>query len=386
MTDQLIQFRESLDKIDRSILEGLANRVAVVRDICKAKESNQDLKFRDHKREEEILLRIMEKAKDFKLDPSHVRKLFEEIIEYSLRLQEQNLFEAPDKDQEPSVAFHGCHGSYSYLAAKIHFGAFKGESFLKSYETLSLMIQALVDGESDYALLPLENTTAGSINESYDLLAKYDLRIIGEEILTVRHCLMALEKTPLHRIKRVLSHPQALLQCSRFLETLDCQKEAFSNTALAAQYIQSQQDPSLAAIASHEAAKRHGLHILKEDITNQTKNFTRMVIVAREERLYDCRIPCKTSLVFALGHERGALLKALSVFDKYQLNLTKLESRPKINSPWEYIFYVDFEGNNQDKLTQKALAELSKETTHLKNLGSYPSHLERKVKESTDGH
>jgi chorismate mutase/prephenate dehydratase len=380
MNEQLNQFREYLDKIDRSILESLAKRISVVKDIGKAKFSDHDLKFRDFTREEEIIKRIVEKGKDFELDPIHVRKLFGEIIEYSLRVQEQNLFESDAEEKAPLVAYHGCRGSYSYLAAKTHFGVFKGESFLRSYETLPSMIQALVDGERDYALLPLENTTAGSINESYDLLGKYDLKIIGEEILSIQHCLMTLDKIPLHRIKRVLSHPQALLQCSRFLDSLDCQKEAFSNTAKAAEYIQTEQDPSLAAIASRDAAKSHGLHILKDDITNQKKNFTRMIIVSREERFYDPRIVCKTSLIFSLGHQRGALLKALSIFDKYQLNLTKLESRPKINSPWEYVFYVDFEGNNQDEVIQEALSRLSRETSSLKNLGSYPSHLERKVK------
>jgi len=385
MKKNLKEYRNRLDKIDRSLLEALSERVSVVKEIGEAKLHDSGLKFRDFVREEEILQSIIKKGESYQLDPAHIRKLFSEVIEYSVRVQEQKLYKTKI-EEGPYVGYHGCKGSYSYLAAKTHFGSFKrfskseeGATF-KSYETLGVMIQALVDGEQDFAILPLENTTAGSINESYDLLGKYNLKIVGEEILTVNHCLMTLEKTPIHRIKSILSHPQALLQCSKFLETLNCSKEAFSNTAKAAEYIHRSQDPSLAAIASPEAAETYGLYIIKNDITNQFKNYTRLIVVSREERFYDQRVPCKTSLVFTLGHKRGALIKALQIFEKYELNLSKIESRPKVNSPWEYVFYVDFEGNCQATHVKKMLVELSNETTHMKNLGSYPSPLERKVK------
>ncbi|MBG09129.1 MAG: prephenate dehydratase [Halobacteriovoraceae bacterium] len=385
MMEILKEYRKRLDKIDSKILEGLSERVFVVEEVGEAKLHDSALKFRDFVREEEILQKIMKKGEAYQLDPVHIRKLFSEIIEYSVRIQEQKLYKT-EVEEGPGVAYHGCKGSYSYLAAKTHFGSFKdfssaekGASF-KSYDTLEGMIQALADGKQDFAILPLENTTAGSINESYDLLGKYDLKIVGEEILTVNHCLMTLEKIPLHRVKRVLSHPQALLQCSKFLENLDCSKEAFSNTAKAAEYIHKLQDPSLAAIASPEAAENYGLHVIEHNITNQVKNYTRLIIVSREERFYDQRVPCKTSLVFTLGHKKGALIRALQVFEKYELNLTKIESRPKVNSPWEYFFYVDFEGNGQDPHVKKMLIELTGETTHMKNLGSYPAPLERKVK------
>ncbi len=387
MNENLKCYRERLDKIDRLLLEGLSARVSIVKEIGEAKLYDSALKFRDFVREEEILQKIIKKGESYQLDPVHIRKLFSEIIEYSVRVQEQKLYKTKG-EEGPRVAYHGCEGSYSYLAAKTHFGSFKKfskdkrEASFKNYETLREMIQALVDGQQNFAILPLENTTAGSINESYDLLGKYDLKIVGEEILTIDHCLMTLEKSPLHRIKRILSHPQALLQCSKFLETMNCSKEAFSNTAKAAEYIHKLQDPSLAAIASPQAAESYGLHILKSGITNQIKNYTRLIVVSREERFYDQRVPCKTSLVFTLGHEKGALIKALQVFDKYELNLSKIESRPKVNSPWEYVFYVDFEGNCQAPFVKKMLIELSNETTHLKNLGSYPSPLQRKVKES----
>ena len=385
MKKNLKEYRNRLDKIDRSLLEALSERVSVVKEIGEAKLHDSGLKFRDFVREEEILQSIIKKGESYQLDPAHIRKLFSEVIEYSVRVQEQKLYKTKI-EEGLCVGYHGCKGSYSYLAAKTHFGSFKkfskseeGATF-KSYETLGVMIQALVDGEQDFAILPLENTTAGSINESYDLLGKYNLKIVGEEILSVNHCLMTLEKTPIHRIKRILSHPQALLQCSKFLETLNCSKEAFSNTAKAAEYIHRSQDPSLAAIASPEAAQAHGLYIIKNGITNQFKNYTRLIVVSREERFYDQRVPCKTSLVFTLGHKRGALIKALQIFEKYELNLSKIESRPKVNSPWEYVFYVDFEGNCQATHVKKMLVELSNETTHMKNLGSYPSPLERKVK------
>jgi chorismate mutase/prephenate dehydratase len=208
-----------------------------------------------------------------------------------------------------------------------------------------------------------------------------NLALVGEEVVKVDHCLVALEPVPISRIRRIYSHPQALQQCSEFLNSLaDCQAQSFSDTAAAARRLREDQDLSEAAIASEEAARLHGLTILKRSIANQKENYTRFVIVARTPVKVDARIPCKTSLVLATRHEEGALLACLNVLASHHLNLTKLESRPRPSTPWEYLFYIDFDGNVADANVEAALRELAGKTSFLKVLGSYPARVTKDAK------
>jgi chorismate mutase/prephenate dehydratase len=236
------------------------------------------------------------------------------------------------------------------------------------------MLEAVHAGELDYAVLPIENTTSGSVAAAYDLLSRMDLALVGEEIQEVDHCLLALEDVPLSRIRRIYSHPVALGQCGRFLGSLrDCHVEAFTDTAMAARRIRDEQDLSQAAIASEEAAALYGLAILKRGIQDQPENYTRMVIVARETAVFDRAIPCKTSLMFATRHEEGALLRCLSVLADRHLSMTKLESRPRPRNPWEYVFYVDFEGNLADPNVSEAVRAMAARASFLRVFGSYPA-------------
>ncbi len=236
------------------------------------------------------------------------------------------------------------------------------------------MLQALKDGQIDYAVLPIENSIAGSINESYDLLAQMGLSLVGEEFQPIAHCLIGTARVPVTDIRRVYSHPVALAQCRAFLETLeDCHVEAFVDTAMAVEKVKADADPSQAAIASEQAAALHGLPILRRDIADHPENYTRMVIVASEPAHFGPDVSCKTSLLFSTIHEQGALARCISIFADRGLNLTKIESRPKPDTPFEYIFYMDFEGNVDASTTRQALAELRTVTTFLTVLGSYPS-------------
>jgi chorismate mutase/prephenate dehydratase len=236
------------------------------------------------------------------------------------------------------------------------------------------MLDALEAGGVDYAVLPIENSIAGSINESYDLLAKKGLSLVGEEFQPIAHCLIGAAEVPIDKIRRVYSHPVALAQCRSFLETLeDCHVEAFVDTAMAVEKVKIDGDPSQAAIASEQAAALHGLPILRRGIADHPENYTRMVIVANEPEHFGPDVPCKTSLIFSTIHEQGALARCISIFAERGLNLTKIESRPKPDTPFEYIFYMDFEGNVDRAQTQKALEDLGTVTTFLTVLGSYPS-------------
>ena len=271
------------------------------------------------------------------------------------------------------VGYQGTEGAYSQLAALRHFSGAAGSVRCVGYHSFREMLESLKAREIDYAVLPIENSIAGSINESYDLLAKMGLSLVGEEFQPIAHCLIGAADVPVSEIRRVYSHPVALAQCREFLETLeDCHVEAFVDTAMSVEKVKRDADPTQAAIASEQAAAIHGLPILRRDISDHPENYTRMVIVAPEPAHYEHGVPCKTSLIFSTIHEQGALARCISIFAEQGLNLTKIESRPKPDTPFEYIFYVDFEGNVDREKTQAALHDLETVTTFLTVLGSYP--------------
>jgi 3-deoxy-7-phosphoheptulonate synthase len=238
-------------------------------------------------------------------------------------------------------------------------------------------VDALEAGEIDYALLPIENTIAGSINEVYDLIGHRPVTIVGEEVWEVEHCLLGLPGASAGHLRIVRSHPVALQQCAKFLDRLvGVVSESFHDTAGAAQAVAREGDAGIAAIASEEAAREYGLVVLKRDISDQAVNLTRFLLVGREPEPFDTRRPAKTSLVFSVNHRRGALLQCLKCFDAQGINLTKLESRPQPNAPWEYQFYLDLEGHEADGRVRTALEEMRAHTNHLKVLGSYPRRAE----------
>jgi chorismate mutase/prephenate dehydratase len=373
---ELGDLRRLLDAVDARIVEALGERERLVSEVASVKRGDGEV-LRDRAREEELLTRLVDKAAQAGGDRQLVTRVFREVLDHSLRVQHEHLTDrgaAESSAEALVVAYQGTEGSYSHLAASRHFAAHKAEVVLRGHDTFRDILEAVRDGAADYALLPIENTTAGSINASYDLLARMQLSLVGEEVWEVRHCLVALDAVPLSRIRRVYSQIQALEQCSNFLGSLrDCHVESYTDTAMSCQLIREQQDLSHAAIASEEAARLYGLRVIKRDIANQKDNFTRFVIVAREPLRFDLRIPCKTSLVFSTRDERGALLECLNVLAAHGLNLTKLESRPRPNAPWEYLFYVDFEGNVAAPDTEEALRQLAAHTRTLRVLGSYPA-------------
>jgi chorismate mutase/prephenate dehydratase len=241
------------------------------------------------------------------------------------------------------------------------------------YHSFREMLDAVKAGTVDYAVLPIENSIAGSINESYDLLAETGLSLVGEEYQPIAHCLIGAAKVDVSDIRRIYSHPVALAQCREFLETLEgCHVEAFVDTAMAVEKVKRDGDRAQAAIASQEAAALHDLPILRREIADHPENYTRMVIVASDPAHPDEGAPCKTSLVFSTIHEQGALARCIAIFAERGLNLTKIESRPKPDTPFEYVFYVDFEGSVDRETTQAALEDLQAVTTFLTVLGSYP--------------
>lgn len=275
------------------------------------------------------------------------------------------------------VGYQGSAGAYSYLAAGQYFTARRRELDCHGFRTFAELVGAVESRAMHFGMLPVENTTAGSINEAYDLLASADVHAVGEAVFRVEHCLVVLDPIPVERIRRIASHPQALAQCSEFLATLtECTIESYADTAMAVTKVVHDRDPTQAAIASQEAARRHALHVIKRGIGNEADNYTRFLVIAADPLPCPEGVACKTSLVFATAHERGALARCIDVFAAHDLNLTKLESRPRRGKPFEYLFYLDFEGDAAQPGPHAALEELAARTSFLKVLGSYEAHAE----------
>lgn len=371
----LDNIRENINKVDSEIVKLLSERRKLSEDIVNSKiESDQPI--RDTQRETELLSRIINVGKEYGLDSHYVSKVFYDIIDDSVRLQ-QNHFQSSLFENGTDVirvAIQGIEGSYSSMAAHKFFAQFNKEIIFISKERFDEVAEEVEAGRADFAMLPIENTTSGGINEVYDLLLHTTLSIIGEEKFQVKHCLVGSENTTLGKLEVIFAHYQAAAQCNKFLATIpDANIQYFADTALSVKKIKEEGKAEYGAIASEEAAKLFNLKILQREIANQPDNFTRFLVCSRKSHEIDLRIPTKTSLVMATAHTAGSLLNALTVFSKYNVNMEKLESRPIVGNPWEEMFYLDFAGNTKDEKVQLLLDDLGIHTRFLKVLGCYPA-------------
>ncbi len=373
--DKVGEVREDIDVVDRQLLALLAHRRRLAKSIIDLKDIG-NVPVRDPHRENLILNRLIAEGKTSGLDAHFVSTVFERIIDDSIRLQQEHLHARAAHGDHPEVirvAVQGIRGAYSYGAAQAFFSKYSERLAILECTSFADAFRSVEDGKADYAVVPIENTTSGSINEVYDLLLHTRLSIVGEEKLAINHCLMATAATSLAELHTIVSHPQALQQCGEFLRSLPCRIESFSDTASAARRVKEDDDPRQAAIASETAAETYGLTILKRDITNTSENFTRFIVAARQAQTVTTRVPCKTSLVMATAQTPGALVEALMIFKDNDLNMTKLESRPMHDNPWEEMFYVDCAGNLSDDAFKTAVEQLARVTRFVKILGCYPT-------------
>jgi len=266
------------------------------------------------------------------------------------------------------VAFQGIEGAYSEQAIRQHFG--EAVSVYPCH-SLSELFEAVYNRTADFGILPVENALAGAVSQAYELLMDSDLRIQADVILHVHHALLAPKKVKLSDLKYVRSHPQALAQCERFLKRHDLQPIPWYDTAGSARDLSKEETNATGAIASEIAGKLYDLDVLETQIEDVPFNFTRFFILGHDDPQpgdYN-----KTSIVFATRHRPSALYDCLGEFASRNLNLTKIESRPRRNRPWEPVFYLDFEGHWQEKTCQEALARLLQRASFVKMLGSYPA-------------
>ena len=372
----LLELRDKLDLIDAQIVELYEKRMDICRQVADYK-IEVGKKVFDKQRETEKLAKV--KALTHNEFNSHgVEELFEQIMSMSRKLQYQLLSEHGSLGKLPfigvdrletekaRVVFQGAEGAYSQAAMTQYFGD-EVNSF--HVDTFREAMSAIDEGSADFAVLPIENSTAGIVNEIYDLLQEYENYIVGEQIIRIEHCLLGVPGTKLSDIQTVYSHPQSLMQSARFLAGHDWQQISMQNNAFAAKKVAEEQLKTQAAIASEYAGKVYGLEVLRKGVNHSGTNSTRFIIVTNQKIFRkDAK---KVSICFELPHESGSLYHMLSHFIYNNLNMTKIESRPIEGRNWEYRFFIDFEGNLADSAVKNALRGLRDEAQNMKILGNY---------------
>lgn len=373
----LLELRGQLDQIDEKIVQLYEERMEICSQVADYK-IETGKKVLDKAREEEKLNKVRSLAHS-EFNAHGVQELFEQIMAMSRKLQYNKLSEqgahgklpfiGVDKldTEQARVVFQGAEGAYSQIAMMRYFGENVSSFHVDSFRDAMCAIE---EGSADYAVLPIENSTAGIVNEIYDLLAEYENYIVGEQIIKIEHCLLGLPGTELAQIRTVFSHPQSLMQSARYLNVHDGWKQiSMQNNAFAARKVSEDGDHSQAAIASEQAAKIYGLDILERGVNQSDTNSTRFIIVTNQKIfLKDAK---KVSLCLEVPHESGSLYHILSHFIYNNLNMTKIESRPIEGRNWEYRFFIDFEGNLADGAVKNALRGLREESQNMRILGNY---------------
>ncbi|WP_318358503.1 bifunctional chorismate mutase/prephenate dehydratase [Enterobacter sp.] len=370
----LLDLRVKISALDEKLLALLAERRQLALEVGEAKLASHR-PVRDIDRERDLLERLIQLGKAHHLDAHYITRLFQLIIEDSVLTQQALLQHHLNQTNPHSarVAFLGPKGSYSHLAAR-QYAARHFEQFIESgCAKFHDIFNQVETGQADYAVVPIENTSSGAINDVYDLLQHTSLSIVAEMTVPIDHCVLVSGSTRLEEIKTVYSHPQPFQQCSQFLNRYpDWKIEYCESTSAAMEKVAQASSPHVAALGSEAGGSLYGLQVLERNLANQTQNITRFIVLARKAVKVSDQVPAKTTLLIATGQQAGALVEALLVLRNHSLIMTKLESRPIYGNPWEEMFYLDIQANLESASMQNALRELSEITRSMKVLGCYP--------------
>ena len=372
----LLALRDKIDEIDAQIVDLYEKRMDLCSQVAEYKIETGKKVF-DRQREQEKLAKVKGLTHS-EFNSRGIEELFEQIMSISRKMQYRILAEHGSQGKLPfigvdeldtakaRVVFQGAGGAYSQAAMMQYFGD-KVNSF--HVDTFRDAMSAIDEGSADFAVLPIENSTAGIVNEIYDLLVEFENYIVAEQVIPIEHCLLGVPGTKPEDIKTVYSHPQSLMQSAKYLADHDWQQISMQNNAFAAKKVADEQDKSQAAIASEHAGKIYGLEILKKGVNHSGTNSTRFIIVTNQKIFREDA--GKISICFEIPHESGSLYHMLSHFIYNGLNMTKIESRPMPDRNWEYRFFIDFEGNLSDGAVKNALRGLRDEARNMKILGNY---------------
>ena len=384
MSLDLSDIRTQISQLDRNLLKLLAERHRLAFDVVRSKEITQK-PLRDIEREKELLQALVNHAEseNYQLDPQYVTQIFQRIIEDSVLTQQNYLQDKlnAQSDENVSIAFLGMRGSYSNMASRQFAKKFQANLVELSCNTFAEVLEKVSQGEAKFGVLPLENTTSGSINEVYDLLQHTDLAVVGELAYPIKHCLLTNGNVDLNEIDTIYTHSQPAQQCSQFLAQLNrVHIKYYESSSHAMQMVARMNKPNVAAIGNEDGGKLYGLTNIQSDIANQPNNLTRFIVVAKEAVKVSPQVQTKTLLLMTTTQQAGALVDALMVFKMHDIRMMKLESRPIYGKPWEEMFYVELEANIHADNMQQALKELESVTSYFKILGCYPSEIIQPVK------
>jgi len=350
----LENLRKKIDEADEKIVRLIAERIKIAEEIGGLKKQ-QGKQIEDAKREQAVLENITKLAGQENLNPEDIARIYRLIMSMAKSVE------------GTVVAFQGEPGAYSEEAA---FQYFSSSVRVKPCESLEDVFKAVEQDKAQSGIVPVENSLEGNIGQTYDLLLDSELRVCGETELRVVHCLIASPETKLDSVKKVYSHPQALGQCRAFLKHLNCELVPTYDTAGSVKMIKERGITDGAAVASARAAEIYGMEVLAREIEDNPGNFTRFFVISKQDAPPSGND--KTSIVFSVKHTTGALFEFLKILTSRQLNMTKIESRPTRQKPWDYNFYLDFEGHREDKNVRETLEALESNSLFLKILGSYP--------------
>lgn len=380
----LSECRNEIDKIDKELVELFEKRMNVAINVAKYKIEN-NIPIFNGAREAEVIEKNINRLNN-KEYSRLTEKFFTHLMELSRSLQadiiygnnkngriidsiEENISTNESKRdlENIKIGYQGVRGSFSEEAMIKYFGE---NHTTTDYEEFEDVFLALKNNEIDYGILPIENSSTGAITTVYDLLVKYGLYIVGEECIKIDQNLIGVKGSKLEDIKEIYSHPQGFEQSSEFLSKQNnINLIPFHNTAISAKYISELNDKSKAAIASLRAAKIYGLDVIQKEINDKDNNHTKFIIVGRKlEASKECN---KITVVFSLDDKSGTLYNLLRHFAENNINMIKIESRPSKNEPWQYLLYVDFEGNVENEDVKKAIKLIEEKSEYFKLLGCY---------------
>ena len=374
------KIREKIDKLDSQLVELLEERLEIVQEVAQFKKQTGKRIF-DEKREKEVVQKNLKRVKNKELN-HYIELILKDIMDSSKEYQKFKIGISTkyvnDLDlKDKKLGYTGVPGSYAYEVLmnilknnkNLDVDSIEENKNIFHFNSHKELVEAVHTKKIDIGILPIENSIVGEVRDSIDLINTKNIHIIGEVRHKISHNLLGVKGSRIEDIRNIYSHDQAFMQCSQFLSKHEWHLNRMTNTAISGKYIAAEGKKENACIANMKTKEVYGLELLKKNINNEEENYTRFFIISNEEAVIDGSD--KISIVTSANNESGALIGLLQIFYKYGLNMVNLKSRPRANKPWEYYFYIDFEGNMSSEKVRIALEEMREKSNYLQILGNY---------------
>ena len=374
------KIREKIDKLDSQLVELLEERLEIVQEVAQFKKQTGKRIF-DEEREKEVVQKNLKRVKNKELN-HYIELILKDIMDSSKEYQKFKIGISTkyvnDLDlKDKKLGYTGVPGSYAYEVLmnilknnkNLDVDSIEENKNIFHFNSHKELVEAVHTKKIDIGILPIENSIVGEVRDSIDLINTKNIHIIGEVRHKISHNLLGVKGSRIEDIRNIYSHDQAFMQCSQFLSKHEWHLNCMTNTAISGKYIAAEGKKENACIANMKTKEVYGLELLKKNINNEEENYTRFFIISNEEAVIDGSD--KISIVTSANNESGALIGLLQIFYKYELNMVNLKSRPRANKPWEYYFYIDFEGNMSSEKVRMALEEMREKSNYLQILGNY---------------